>query len=161
MRPNVTYVTEARVTDEGAGGPIRASEDIFISLGRRAAAMVKEENGPASEPGPSKGESKPGQPPPFVWTPETIREAAAALIGVIKEFGDRFIALKEKEFDHEARLATAQAKADWRVLAIFLGFLAFVVGRGPLPRAARLLRHGSTSPRPEDGREKSRSDRDV
>jgi hypothetical protein len=71
---------------------------------------------------------KASQTPPFEWTPETIREAAAALIGVIKEFGDRYIALKEKEFDHEARLATGQAKADWRVLGIFLGFLAFVVG---------------------------------
>ncbi|SRR6266571_1535412 len=80
--------------------------------------MVEEKKMPPKAP----------QPPPFEWTPEMVREVAAGLTGVIKEFGDRYIGLKEKEFDHEARLATAQAKADWRVLGIFLGFLAFVVG---------------------------------
>ncbi len=66
--------------------------------------------------------------PPFEWTPEMVREVAAGITAVIKEFGDRYLRLKEKELDHEARMETAMAKADWRVLAIFLGFLAFVVG---------------------------------
>jgi len=57
-----------------------------------------------------------------------VREVTAGITGVIKEFGDRFIQLKEREFDHEARMETAMAKADWRVLGIFLGFLVFVVG---------------------------------
>ncbi len=80
--------------------------------------MVEEKKEPPKGP----------QPPPFEWTPEMVREVTAGITGVIKEFGDRFIQLKEREFDHEARMETAMAKADWRVLGIFLGFLAFVVG---------------------------------
>src|SRR5438876_7622619 len=68
------------------------------------------------------------QPPPFEWTPEMVHEVVAGITAVIKEYGDRYIGLTEKKFDHEIRMSTAGAKADWWVLAIFLGFLAFVVG---------------------------------
>jgi hypothetical protein len=67
-------------------------------------------------------------PPPFEWTPEMVHEVVAGITAVIKEYGDRYLGLTEKKFDHEIRMATAGAKADWWVLAIFLTFLAFVVG---------------------------------
>lgn len=83
--------------------------------------------GSGQDPVQGQGGPQSAEPPPFEWTPEMVREVVLGITAVIKEYGDRYISLAEKKLDHEIRMTTASAKADWWVLAIFLGFLAFIV----------------------------------
>src|SRR5438445_1882666 len=64
-------------------------------------------------------------------TPWTADESRAFLneLGVIADrLGDRYIAFKKEEWQHDVAIQNAVAKADWRVLAILMLFLAVVIG---------------------------------
>ena len=74
-----------------------------------------------------QGASKEPPKPADRWTPEMVNAVLGGITPRVKEFWDRYISLKEREFDHEIRMENAIAKADWSVLSIFLGFLALVV----------------------------------
>ena len=63
-----------------------------------------------------QGASKEPPKPADRWTPEMVNAVLGGITPRVKEFGDRYISLKEREFDHEIRMEKAIAKADWSVL---------------------------------------------
>ena len=60
---------------------------------------------------------------PSPWTPEMVQ----AILSGVAPLADRYIALKEKEFQHMVALERATSKAAWWVLLILMAFLAVVI----------------------------------
>ena len=71
---------------------------------------------------PPKPPEKPDKPSP--WTPEMVK----TILDGVTPLADRFINLKEKEFDHNVKMEKATSKAAWWILFILMVFLGSIIG---------------------------------
>ncbi len=68
------------------------------------------------------GSSQEGSPSP--WTPGMVQ----AILSGVTPLADRYIGLKEKEFDYLVNSQAAESRAAWWVLALLMAFLAMAIG---------------------------------
>src|SRR5439155_15591175 len=69
----------------------------------------------------------PEKPPPRPWTPGETESFVKELGVIADRLADKYIAFEREKWLHEVAMENAVSKADWKVLAILMLFLAVVV----------------------------------
>ncbi len=70
-----------------------------------------------------KPQQKLAEQPPGPWTPDMVQ----AILSGLAPLADRYIGLKEKEFEHDVQFEKTTSRSAWWVLSVLMLFLAVVI----------------------------------